>query len=173
MKNNNGISLIVSIITIIVIIILTGSVIINLSQNNPITQANEAKIKSDLRSFDQEFDLWLANEYISTDGKLDLSTVYSGTYKNKNGEEVTIQQMIPSIIGTDYEDKLKVQEAQLAYTGEDLDVINWANQQGIYPGLKVNIIAEDNMTVNGLSTSYNNPIVPKGFKALNTLLQVG
>jgi len=81
--------------------------------------------------------------------------------------------MIPSIIGTDYEDKLKVQEAQLAYTGEDLDVINWANQQGIYPGLKVNIIAEDNMTVNGLSTSYNNPIVPKGFKALNTLLQVG
>lgn len=38
----------------------------------------------------------------------------------------------------------------------------------ITPWLGVNVIATSNRTVNGLPATYNNPIIPKGFKAVNT-----
>ncbi|MEG1705559.1 MAG: hypothetical protein RR290_03170 [Clostridia bacterium] len=43
MKNKKGISLIVLVVTIIVIIILAGAVILSLTNNNPIEEANKAK----------------------------------------------------------------------------------------------------------------------------------
>ena len=48
MKNNKEISLIVLVITIIVMIILAGSIILTLSNSGMINRANEAVEKTDL-----------------------------------------------------------------------------------------------------------------------------
>ncbi len=45
---SGGISLIVLVITIIVVIILSAAVIISLQNNNPMTEANKARINSDV-----------------------------------------------------------------------------------------------------------------------------
>jgi type II secretory pathway pseudopilin PulG len=50
-RKNDGISLIVLVITIIVIIILAGAVILSLANNNPISQANKATFLSDVSNF--------------------------------------------------------------------------------------------------------------------------
>lgn len=50
-----GISLIVLVITIIVVIILAAAVIISLQNNNPMTEAYEAKIKSDIANMQAIF----------------------------------------------------------------------------------------------------------------------
>ena len=57
-----GISLIVLVITIIIIIILAGAVILNLSNNNPIENANKAKIMQDMDTFKSELVITIANK---------------------------------------------------------------------------------------------------------------
>ncbi len=54
-KENGGISLIVLVITIIVVIILASAVIVSLVNNNPITSASEARIKSDVSNMQAIF----------------------------------------------------------------------------------------------------------------------
>ena len=58
-----GISLIVLVITIIIIIILAGSVILNLVDNNPIENASEAKIASDLDAFKFDLTIQIVQKY--------------------------------------------------------------------------------------------------------------
>ncbi|MEG0073284.1 MAG: hypothetical protein RR922_05360 [Clostridia bacterium] len=57
-----GMSLIVLVITILVMIILAGVVIVSLSQNNPIGQANTAVILSDLNAAKSTVSLYAANK---------------------------------------------------------------------------------------------------------------
>ena len=62
MKGKKGISLIVLIITIIVVIILAAAVIITISKNNPVESAKEATFKEDVRSFQDELNMYISNE---------------------------------------------------------------------------------------------------------------
>ncbi|MEG2236002.1 MAG: hypothetical protein RR144_06195 [Clostridia bacterium] len=63
-----GISLIVLVVTIIVIIILAGAVILSLTNNNPIEEANEATFKSNIEAYNSEITLYVAKQYTSTIG---------------------------------------------------------------------------------------------------------
>ena len=74
-NKKQGISLIVLVITIIVIIILAGAVILSLSSNNPIKQANNAKTASNLAEVQAAVTLYLAR--IMAEGG-DVATITAG-----------------------------------------------------------------------------------------------
>ena len=87
MKKQNGISLIVLVITIIIIIILAGAVILNLADNNPIENAEKAKIMSDIETFRSEFTMTIGKKYAESAGMFKVSTI----------TDADIEQYIPSI----------------------------------------------------------------------------
>ena len=63
LTQKKGISLIVLIVTIIVIIILAAVVILNISKNNPVESAKEARFKEDVRSFQDDLSLSISKDY--------------------------------------------------------------------------------------------------------------
>lgn len=134
---STGISLIVLVITIVVIIILAGAVILSLTVNNPIEQARKARFQSDIDTFNSELTLWLAREYSSTLGALDINTVNAnkttGEYKG-----LKIQQIIQSM-NDEYANKLEIQKGKLVYVGTDLKEQEWASQVGNGTGTNTNL----------------------------------
>lgn len=58
MKRNKGISLLVLIITIIVVIILSGTIILSLTRNNPITTARYAVFYNDMQTLREQISLY-------------------------------------------------------------------------------------------------------------------
>ena len=60
-EQKKGISLIVLVITIIVMLILAAAVIITLSNSSIINKAKEAVNKTDVKNFEQELSLSLAD----------------------------------------------------------------------------------------------------------------
>jgi hypothetical protein len=172
MKNRNGISLIVLVITIIVIIILAGAVILSLANNNPISQASEANFKSNVDSYNSELTMALSNQYLN-DTSFDPSTFNKGTWDGESIGE-TIKKYIPSMTVADGL-KFEIQSGILVYVGEDEKEQNWFTNMGMENGssippqqlgLGVDVIATENTTVNGQPASYDNPIIPTGFKAI-------
>ncbi|MBR1883460.1 MAG: hypothetical protein IJ809_00675 [Clostridia bacterium] len=72
-----GISLIVLVITIIIIIILAGAVILNLSNNNPIDNANKAALLQEEGDLNSGAVLWLAK--LISDGSGNQPTITGTT----------------------------------------------------------------------------------------------
>ncbi len=176
MKNKNGISLIVLVITIIVIIILAGAVILSLADNNPIGTANEAVYKSNISGYNSELAMAVANQYL-LDNNFNAGNFNAGTW---DGVEAnipgTIKEYIPSIKAVDSAN-FEIQNSQLVYVGSNQTEIDWLAEitiasgtvtPPVATGLGIDIIAADNVTINGQAAAYNNPIIPKGFKAVNT-----
>ena len=104
MKSKKGISLIVLIITIIVVIILAAAVIITINKNNPVESAKEATFKEDVRSFQDELNMYISNEYTKLQGMRDskISTInipatysemknYISSYKEKYDKKLGIE----------------------------------------------------------------------------------
>ena len=104
MKGKKGISLIVLIITIIVVIILAAAVIITINKNNPVESAKEATFKEDVRSFQDELNMYISNEYTKLQGMRDskISTkeipatykemqTYISSYKEKYDKKLGIE----------------------------------------------------------------------------------
>ena len=88
MKSKKGISLIVLIITIIVVIILAAVVIITINKNNPVESAKEATFKEDVRSFQDELNMYISNEYTKLQGmrdsKISTKEIPARYYEMKN-----------------------------------------------------------------------------------------
>ena len=59
MKNKKGISLIVLIITIVVIVILATAIIVNIAKTNIIENSNEAVVKQDFKTMQEELDMYM------------------------------------------------------------------------------------------------------------------
>jgi type II secretory pathway pseudopilin PulG len=169
MKRNSGISLIVLVITIIVIIILAGTVILSLADNNPIAAANEARFETNVSEYNSQLAMALTNEQLK-DNTFNSSTFDKTTWEG--GETLgTIKECIPNITDNDAK-KFKIEDGILVYVGGDETEAIWAAKAGatVEPqGLGVNVIATENATVDNKPYAYNNPIIPKGFKAINTL----
>ncbi len=171
-KQEKGISLIVLVITIIVIIILAGSVILSLADNNPVSTANEAKFKTNVEQYNSELGMVISSKYL-LDNTFDPSSLNAGVWdgfeSNKAG---TIKEYITNITKEDGE-KFVIQNGKLAYIGIEAEQIEYVTDIGVMnpelakPLLGVNVIATENSTVNGQAPEYNNPIIPKGFKAIN------
>jgi hypothetical protein len=132
MKNNEkGISLIVLVITIIVIIILAGAVILSLSANNPISQAEKAKYLSDVRTFQTELDLYKTKKFA------DLLGVYNPALLDANATSLkyngvqdgvkTIYDLIPTLVSNvEYAGQFEIIDGNLVYIGSDQDKKDWA-----------------------------------------------
>jgi len=167
MKRDKGISLIVLVITIIVIIILAGSVILSLSNNNPIAKANEAKLKASVSEYNSELAMLVSNKYL-LNNMFDITTFDAGIWDGIGSTTGTIKEYITSMTAADSK-IFKIQDSKLVYAGVNQSEKDWLISIGIpnESGLGVNVIATVNLTVNGGSAAYNNPIVPKGFKAIS------
>src|SRR5574344_168784 len=75
MKEKEGISLIVLIVTIIVMIILASTVILTLNQNNPIESAKEAAFKSDISNIQDELSVYISNNYVTGQQDNDIESL--------------------------------------------------------------------------------------------------
>ena len=122
-----GISLIVLIITIIIILILTGAVILSFVDNNPIDTANEAVFKSDVANFKSSLVLYVLDQVDTT--TTDSSSLMEGI------DEEDASTIIPEI-GTKYENYFKVEDGELVY---DATVVTsetqktWLSELGVQP----------------------------------------
>ncbi len=172
-RHNSGISLIVLVITIIVIIILAGAVILSLADNNPIVAANEATFKANISEYSSELAMAISNKYLE-DNSFTSNSFNAGVWDGNLAHVAgTVKEYITSMKVADAP-KFEIQSGKLVYVGDEQVEIDYLTEIGIISGevtpkgLGVNVIATDNTTVNGGAASYNNPIIPKGFKAINT-----
>lgn len=179
MNRKIGISLIVLVITIIIIIILAGSVILSLANNNPIASANKATFETNIATYNSELAMAVSNQYLQNN-LFDTTTFNAGVWNgNESNITGTIKQYITSIKPEDGV-KFEIQKSKLVYVGSEQIEKDWLTEMGIangditppeepqYTALGIDVIATENATVNGLVASYNNPIIPKGFKAVNS-----
>ncbi|MDD2376224.1 MAG: hypothetical protein PHD15_03185 [Clostridia bacterium] len=169
MKRKKGISLIVLVITIIVIIILAGAVILSLANNNPIESSNEATFKTNVAEYNSELAIAIANEYLQ-DNSFDSATFDAGVWDGTGDGTGTIKEYITSMSEVDAA-KYVIKNSKLVYLGENETEKNWNSEMNIVnlkiPSIvAVNVIATENSTLDGKFSEYNNPIIPKGFKAI-------
>lgn len=106
-SKQKGISLIVLIVTIIVIIILATSVILTLSKNSPISSANEARFKGDVRTFQDELAMYISKDYTTKGGARDDKVTATSL--------VDMQKYIPSF-SKKYEGKFVIKNDELRYS---------------------------------------------------------
>jgi hypothetical protein len=164
-----GISLIVLVITIIVIIILAGSVILSLSQNTPITSATEAAFKTTVEAYNSQLTMAISKKYV-TDFTFDKNGFNAGVWDGTVGNTLgTIKEYIPSITAVDGA-KFEIQCSKLVYVGDIAVEKSYTTQVGVSNKLVLGIgtIATDNSTVDGKVATYKNPIIPIGFRAINS-----
>ncbi|MDD2376348.1 MAG: SUMF1/EgtB/PvdO family nonheme iron enzyme [Clostridia bacterium] len=147
-KQNRGISLIVLVITIIVIIILAGAVILSLTNNNPITQANKATYLSDLRNFQTELDMYETQQFADKSGIYDSTKLQADetsiTYDGIINNSITMKDLIPSLgKTTKYAGQFVVVDGKLVYQGSDTNRQTWSTESGI----EVVIVGEPTVTI--------------------------
>ncbi len=133
MIRKNGISLIVLVITIIVIIILAGSVILSLAENNPIATANEATAKTNFKSYESSLSQYLTEQFTSNLGNYDVTKLksvgntiqYDGNILT--GESVTTIASVKSDEANDY----IIANGKLTYIKKDSIKLKQAREVGI------------------------------------------
>ena len=122
MNKRKGISLIVLVITILVMLILSGVVIVSLSKNNPVKKAKEATFKTDVSTFEGDLSFYLANG-LAENSTLKMEDVDAVGYSE-------IKKVINSF-AEKYADKFEVVDGKLIYIGEDKDELVWIGELGI------------------------------------------
>ena len=137
-KTKNGISLIALIITIIVIVILAGIVIISITKNNPIANANEAVFKSDVDNFKDELSMYHANNYTKLLGQYEEDKLQADNTKVEYTgvgqieiQSKTIKDIIIGIDSKNYENQFEIVNGKLAYKGTDATKQQWSLESGI------------------------------------------
>ncbi len=137
MKFKKGISLIVLVITIIVIIILAGSVILSLGENNPIKSAEEATFRNNIDTIKSKIDLYISNQYSITLGQYDSSTM-TGNLSTFVTEATT------------YDSEFSIVCGKLEYKGTDDLKIQIAKDMGVIAG----VVTVNEVAVNSPDISY-------------------
>lgn len=166
---NKGISLIVLVVTILVIVILTGAVILNITSSNSILSVNEASFKRNTDTYHSQLLTILANNYLD-ENNFNPNGFDACCWDGNGDGSGTIKEYITSMSPKDGS-KFKIEDGKLIYIGADVNEKHWCDDLGIenngFIPLGVNVIASQNTTFNGLNASYSNPIIPKDFKAVN------
>lgn len=127
--SKKGISLILLVITIIIMIILAGAIVLDLTENNPIGDATETKFKTDLVAYRDELDVYIS------DKKVDAAR--SGlTYDPEDDTELddlSGASMLSVLTNykDEYDTKLAIKNGKLVYVGEVEREINWTKEVGI------------------------------------------
>ena len=172
MNKRKGISLIVLVITILVMIILAGVVVVSLSKNNPIEKAKEATFKQDLAQIGEELEMFIATK-IAEMPEFKKQTLQADskrcTYNDiASPKEKNIFDIIPSLKGTKYKDKLEIIQGVLFYRTPSKKEIAWLDEIGVfYKGIQTGGITVEGDTLVGVSPDYTGAlIIPENVKEI-------
>ena len=169
-----GISLIVLIITIVVIIILATAIIVSLARTNVIENANEATVKQDFRTLQDELNMYIADRFADTRGDFELEDLNADSTTNPS-----VYDVLPSLSRTKYKDDVVIVDGKIAFKDTmNAQIKAWATEVikdvGEVPKpyqiatIGVEVTGDKNATITGENATYSNPVIPVGFKAINT-----
>lgn len=151
---NNGITLVALVITIVILLMLAGiSINIVLGDNGVVTKAQQAKISTNLGSYNEQLNMFI------TDKKMENNDFYEGSltagkstlsYNTKNYDGGTIKDIIPNI-SNEYLDKLEIIKGKLVVNTQDKRLIKIVQDMGLE--------ANPYNIVDGVLTSSNNNLL--------------
>jgi hypothetical protein len=140
MKNKKlkGISLMILVITIVIIVILAGAAILIISKNNPIETARKAAYISTVDSFKSQLYSYKTGMLTNTLGEFDSSklqadetkVIYTGS-GTLDTTVKTINNIIPELVGSKYENKFEIINGELVYKGTNAKEQEWAESLGL------------------------------------------
>jgi hypothetical protein len=122
MNNKNkieGISLVILVVTIIVSIIITGTVVMAINNNNTISNAKEISYKINIDEYNEELKVNISNKYIEDfrfNSKDINASEWDGNVANISG---TVKEYIPSMTATDGLNHI-IKQGKLIYVGTDI-----------------------------------------------------
>ncbi len=124
MKKNNGITLIALVITIIVLLILSGVTIVTLTGDNGLfTKTTEAEFKSEIKQYEEELRLKIGEEDIEALGNrtntINVFKKFPSTGEENENFEKEMKSNIPSFNNSKYGNKLEIRNDELIYTDEE------------------------------------------------------
>ena len=165
-----GISLIMLIITMVVIIIISTAIIVTLARTTIIFNANEAQVKYDFQILQEELDLYNSKQLLISDGHYKSKNLNANSTTNPS-----VYDILPSLIKTKYKNDVVIVNGKLAFKDTmNKQIKEWATEvvkdvEEVYEKTTINtIVTGSNATINGKKAKYNNPVIPVGFKAINT-----
>ena len=125
-KQKKGISLIGLVVTIVIMIVLAGAIILALTSTNTMEKATEAAFKNTSKSYLDEYNAWISEQKLNTNGIFDISEVNATKNVAYNGKY--IQDIIKSIKKEDIE-KYEIVSGNLIYKGTENET-KWAKEVG-------------------------------------------
>ena len=158
LKPNKGITLIALVLTIIVLLILAGVTIAALSGPNGIL-TNATKAREDN-----------AKAQVIEEARVDILAKQT----EKMGESPTadeLEQILTPKYGTLSNEENILDRTLTTEDGYQIpvrDIWNGTLSAASTGGIEVGEKAEEDTTINGEEGAYNNPTIPKGFKAVDT-----
>ena len=132
----NGISLITLLITIIVIIILSGTIIFSISKSNIINKGKEAVFKNDVANLREELQTYHYSKIIKENGKYSMTELNADKtmveYEGVKDNSITMADILKSINQKkEYLDIFEIYEGELVYIGSNKEEKKWAEEVGV------------------------------------------
>ena len=133
MKKEKGITLIALVITIIVLLILSGVVILSIV-NGPIKKAQKAAVQTELKAIEEKIELYKTSKVMESDD-FDVNSLYADEnelrYNTKSEEETgNIYTIVPEA-EKKYKGKIYIEKGEMVFNSEDTDELKWAEDIGI------------------------------------------
>ncbi len=173
-RKTKGLSLLVLIITIIIMIVLASAVILSLTNNNPILKANETKVKTDMTAFKDEWNDFYSGALFDSVSKntgyrsermnidKDGNIIYKGKIVNEGDENISFADIMPSVIGSDYEGKVFIANGEIYIDNREKflskEQQQWIEEVGVHvlnEGLVLTVSEEEvNLRINKKERIY-------------------
>ena len=148
---NKGITLIALVITIIVLLIIAGvSIAMLTGENGLLTKVDDARTNTTKSNEEEQIKVQVMASY-NDEGVLDLNELEDNL------------KTIPGVTVSKNNNEFKVEYIG----GNSYKVDSDGNVEPNKEPIGIGNIAEYNGTVDGNPANYSNPIIPKGFKAIN------
>lgn len=130
-----GISLIITIITIVISIIIMSAIFMSFSENGIITNVQKASFLNDLGNFKTELNLYNMKQKSKIDTKYNKILLYADqdTYIYDNIEDANknIFDILKSLKRSKYKEDFKIVYGQIVYQGENTKFKKYAEDYGI------------------------------------------
>lgn len=159
-KQNQGITLIALVITIIVILILAGVTIVTLTGDNGLFgKTSEAKFITEIEQYNEELKLAITEDYTNSMGnRQNKFNVRRNSYNDENSFTNAMKTKIPSF-NSKYANKLEIKEDKLNYIGDNEQEREWLAEVISVAGiLKINYVYENGTQA---ATPYQQ-VIPDG-----------
>lgn len=161
-KKKSKAKIFIIIFFIILVLIIVGTAIWYFAKplNQMQEEKEEAEIVTEKRQIVMKVQARLVN-LTNKEGKIDIEKLNDSLSKIEGLENFNKIEELPAIIMVDGY-RVKIDENLQA------NIVEEEAKESITIQIKEGQVAKENSTINGKEKSYKNPIIPKGFKAVNT-----